>query len=334
MTFLNPYFFLFILVPVGFVGYFLLRKTPLPKRLISATPDALKKATRSTRYRVRALFFFSMLGLAAMVAAMARPVREISMEKRHVEGIDIALVVDISESMEATDFSPNRMEVSKSVIRDFIKRRNQDRIALVLFGGEAVTKSPLTYDYPFLLQQIDDIRFRELKQGTAIGMGLLGGISRLRNSKSKNRVIILFTDGDSNVGTINPITAAHLARQEHIRVYTIGIGQKDRVVVSIYSYDLEGRRTQLIAQVPSYLNPELLKQIAQMTGAKAYMARDANMLSRFVREIDSLEKTPIRVQSTRKSEELYRIPLLLSLCLTFFVIVLMETRFRIHSHAT
>ncbi|MBI1861133.1 MAG: VWA domain-containing protein, partial [Deltaproteobacteria bacterium] len=158
-------------------------------------------------------------------------------------------------SGSVSDYKPSRIDVAKTVLKDFIRRRKFDRIGIVMFGGDAVTKSPLTRDYDFLATQIDDVRFRELKQGTAIGMGLLGGVSRLRNSQAKTKVIILMTDGDSNVGTVNPITASSLARQENIKIYTIGIGQKDRVIIPIYAYDSLGRRGQLIANVPPYLNP-------------------------------------------------------------------------------
>lgn len=286
------------------------------------------RLTHSTGQRLRGLFWVAWVAMLLLIGAASGPVAERRTQEVWSSGIDIALVVDISESMEATDYLPNRMEIAKQVLKDFVGRRTHDRIGLVLFGGEAVTKSPLTHDLTFLKNQIDDIRFRELKQGTAIGMGLLGGISRLRHSKTQTKIIILMTDGDSNVGTINPITAANLARQENIKIYTIGIGQKDRVLVPIYAYDATGRKGQLIAQVPSYLNPELLKKIAFLTGGRSFMARDGGMLARIVGEIDRLEKSPIKLSSKTRRDPLFQYPLLFAVCLLAAVAVLLETRFR------
>jgi Ca-activated chloride channel family protein len=248
--------------------------------------------------------------------------------KKWSEGIDILLVLDVSESMEATDFAPDRITVAKAVVRDFIRKRTEDRIGLVVFGGEAMTKCPLTRDYDFLLAQVEDIRLRELKQGTAIGMALANGVGRLRGSKAKTRIIVLLTDGDSNVGAINPVTAATLARQEGIKIYTIGIGKQNRVVVPIYSYDSLGRRGQLIAQVPSYLNPELLKEIARITGGKAYMARDPGSLARILQEIDGLEKTKVQTQISEKKEDAFMGIALIALSLLVALFTLQETHYR------
>ena len=230
--------------------------------------------------------------------------------------------------MEATDLVPNRMVAAKAVIRGFIEARPDDRIGLVIFGGEAVTKCPLTRDHDFLIQQVEDSRMRELKQGTAIGMGLANSISRLRNSESKTKLIVLITDGDSNVGAVNPITAANLAKQEGIKIYSIGIGKEDRVVVPIYAYDLNGRRTQLVAQVPSYINPQLLAQISKITGGNAYMARDTGMLHRILQEIDRLERSKIKMQPQQRRDEHYFFPAAIGTILLLLAWMLQETRFR------
>ncbi|MFM8269675.1 MAG: VWA domain-containing protein, partial [Pseudomonadota bacterium] len=248
--------------------------------------------------------------------------------KKSTEGVDIALVLDVSESMDAEDLEPTRILAAKEVIRQFISQRPNDRIGLVVFGGESVMKSPLTRDFNFLLKQVEDIKLRELKQGTAIGLGITNGISRLRKSQSKNRVLILLTDGDSNVGSINPITAAKLAAQEGIRIYTIGIGQQDRVVVPIFAFDPQGRKTHLVAKVPSYLNPKLLGEISEITGGKSYMARDTGMLSRILQEIDKLEKTKVILNAHTETEELFFYPALLALLLFTVSFLLMETRFQ------
>lgn len=189
-------------------------------------------------------------------------------------------------------------------------------------------KSPLTRDFDFLLGQVEAVKLRELKQGTAIGLGITNGVARLRKSQSKNKVVILLTDGDSNVGSVNPVTAAKLAAAEGIKIYTIGIGQQDRVVVPIYAFDPNGKRTHLIAQVPSYLNPQLLKNISEMTGGKSYMARDTGMLSRVLQEIDKLEKTKVNISAITEIEELFFYPAVFAVLLMAIAYLLMETRYQ------
>ncbi len=327
----DPRSLLLCLLPLGAALFFIFkprsqkRKGLLP---FSGPIGFLEKETKRTRWIFRALFLGTIIALCLFGYVIARPFELRPKLKRTGEGIDILIALDTSESMDADDFEPSRIDVAKSVIRDFIKRRTEDRIGIVVFSGDAVTKCPLTRDYDFLLSQVEDIHLREMKQGTAIGMGLANGVARLRNSESKTKVLILLTDGDSNVGAINPATAAHLARQEGIKIYTIGIGKANRVVVPIYAYDLYGRRTQLVAQVPSYLNPELLQEIARLTGGKAYMARDPGMLTRFVQEIDSLEKTKVKITKTEEKEERFLIPALIATLLFFMVLALRETRFR------
>lgn len=317
-------------IPIGATLYFFFSRSK--KRtgsyLLSGPDDLLRQESLRLRRRFRWLYAALFVGIILVVIVIARPFEPRTRIEREGEGIDITIVLDVSESMDADDFEPSRIVVAKEVIRDFIKRRSQDRIGLVIFSGDAVTKAPLTRDYDFLLTQVEDIRLREMKQGTAIGMGLATGISRLRSSQSKTKIMVLLTDGDSNVGAINPITASKLARQEGIKIYTIGIGKSNRVVVPIYSYDLFGRRTQLIAQVPSYLNPELLKEIARTTGGKAYMARDPGMLSRMLLEIDSLERSKVKMIRHEERIELFFWPAAAALILLLAAYLLMDTRMK------
>jgi Ca-activated chloride channel homolog len=327
----NPIAAALAALPVLAAIYFLFgrRSARSPQLIALSVPKEIwKPRSRLTKWIFRALFASALLALVAMGTVIARPTQVTAWVEKWSEGIDIVLVVDLSESMEATDFEPSRMVAAKAVIRDFIRRRSEDRIGLVAFGGEAVTKCPLTRDYDFLLTSVEEMGSGELKQGTAIGMGLANAVGRLRNSKAKTRVVILLTDGDSNVGAVNPITASLLARQEGIKVYTIGIGKSDRVLVPIYSHDPFGRKRQLVAQVPSYLNPELLKEISRLTGGKAYLARDPGMLNRILREIDSLEKTKVRGIPRERKDEVFFWPALAATLLMFLVYVLQETRFR------
>jgi Ca-activated chloride channel homolog len=329
-TFANPERLWWALLPLGVALWFLLRKRPPRSKEILpfsvSAPFLLKEAKRS-RWIHRALFFLmaSALGLLAIVAA--RPIQRRSWTEKSAQSIDIVITLDVSDSMDADDFRPTRLRVAKDVISDFIRRRESDRIGFNVFGGEAVTKSPLTTDHEFLLNQVENIQLRELKQGTAIGMGLANAIVRLKGSQSKTKLIVLLTDGDSNVGSINPITASVLARQEGIKIYTIGMGQKNRVIIPIYQYDDSGRRGALMARIPSYLNPALLKEIATNTGGKAYMARDSGMLNRILLEIDALEKTRVRMLPREKQEEKYFYPAALALLTLYLIILLMETRY-------
>lgn len=317
-----------LLLPLGLAGYFLLKNRKTKGLIRFSAPDFTRKHSRRTKWIFRALFGITLLAFLSLIIAMARPVRLKTLVKRFSEGIDIVIVFDVSESMDADDLVPTRFVAAKNVVREFISHRTEDRIGLVMFGGEAVMKSPLTHDHDFLLSQLDELKMRELKQGTAIGSGLANGISRLRKSDSKNKVIVLLTDGDSNVGNVNPITAAHLARQEGIRIYPVGIGRSDRVIIPIYAYDSQGRKMQPIAKVPSYLNPELLRRIARITDGKAYMARDTGMLNQILQDISTLEKTKIVFSPLSEKEELYFWPAALATLLFTLLFLFQETRYQ------
>lgn len=324
-------YLILMLIPIGILVHFLLKRknASLSTHLLFAqNADFLKKKSRRTKNILRLLFLCQISAIALLVYVVCEPFELKTWAQKWTEGVDIVICLDVSESMDATDLQPNRFIAAKQVIREFIKNRPNDRIGIVIFGGEAILKSPLTRDFDFLYSQVEDVKMRELKQGTAIGMGLSNSIARLRKTESKNKVIILLTDGDSNVGSINPVTASNLAAQEGIRIYPIGIGQSDRVLVPIYSYDMDGRKTQLIAQVPSYINPKLLEEIAHITKGKSYMARDTNGLHKILQEIDSLEKTRIKVKPMAEKQNRFLLPALIATLLLFLSILLQETRFQ------
>ncbi len=327
----QPSWLYFLLVPLAAILAVLFwpRKRSAQRRLrLGGYGEILRKQIARTRWQHRILFGLFCLSILLIGIAAARPLNIRSWAKRYSEGIDILICLDLSESMEATDLVPTRLIAAKSVIREFIEKRKEDRIGIVTFGGEAVTRAPLTRDHDFLLNQVENLQLRELKQGTAIGNGLANSIGRLRHSESKSKVIVLLTDGDNNVGAVNPITAANLAKQEGIKIYAIGMGKEDRVVVPIYSYDIYGKKTQLVAQVPSYINPELLRRIAELTGGLAYMARDTMALSQILTAIDRFERTKVRLRPMQKKEELFVYPTAAALLLLVLVYLLLETRFR------
>lgn len=318
-------------LPAAIALLFCVRRRSPKKRgvLPFSGPWALmREESRRLRWIFRGMFLALALLLATLAWIAARPVLRHSWTERSTDGIDIVITLDVSESMDADDFQPSRIAVARSVISDFIRKRKFDRIGFNVFGGEAMTKSPLTRDHDFLLSQVESVRLRELKQGTAIGMGLANALLRLKDSTAKTKIVVLLTDGDSNVGAINPVTAANLARQQNIKVYPIGIGQKNRVIIPIYQYDDQGRRGPLLTRIPSYINPALLAEVARITGGKAYMARDSGMLNRILQEIDTLERTKIKMLPRERQDEKYFWPAVATTLLLAVLFILLETRFR------
>jgi Ca-activated chloride channel family protein len=219
------------------------------------------------------------------------------------EGIDIVIAMDISASMLAQDFQPNRLERAKEVAISFIKGRPNDRIGLVVYEGESFTQCPLTSDHRVLINLFKDVRTGVVQGGTAIGMGLATAVNRLRESEARSKVVILMTDGDNNAGAIAPITAAEIAQSFGIRVYTIGVGTIGRAKSPVAMYP-DGTYKYEMADVK--IDEETMKSIAAMTEAEYFRATDGNALSRIFSEIDRLEKTKISVTEHRqKSEEYY-----------------------------
>lgn len=233
------------------------------------------------------------LALVLVVGALARPqVRSSKNEDVSVEGIDVVLVLDVSTSMKAADFKPtNRLAVAKRVMADFIEKRINDRIGLVVFAGEAFTQAPLTLDYPVLLDVLDAVRMGVIQDGTAIGNALATAVNRLRGSDAKSKVIILVTDGDSNAGNISPTQAAAIAAELGIRVYPIMVGRGGEVPYPA-GRDAWGRIAYRNVRIP--VNPELLKEIAATTQGHYYRATDrASLEENFQEILDELEKSKL-----------------------------------------
>jgi len=226
------------------------------------------------------------LSLIILAVAMARP--QLTGEAAPVgqQGIDIALILDVSGSMLSVDFEPNRLEVAKETIGKFVAERPQDRISLVIFAGTAYTRIPLTLDHNIIRESIEEVSAESVNQdGTAIGMAIAVGINRLKNSEAESKVMILVTDGDNNAGAINPDTAAEMAKELGIKIYTIGVGT-DKTIIPIQAL---GRT--MYQQYEGGLNEELLKNIADATGGQYYRAMDSKALSQIFSNINELEKT-------------------------------------------
>lgn len=239
------------------------------------------------------------LAMVPLAVALARPQEVLSRQLEHARGIDIVVALDVSGSMGALDFQPSdRLEVAKRVIAQFLERRADDRFGLVAFAGAAVTLCPLTLDHDVATQLIDRARLEMLPEGTAIGLGLGTAVNRLRVSDADSKVVVLVTDGSSNAGQLDPITAAELAASQHVTVHTVLVGEGGLVPIPIRRRDPRtGREVRQIEQMEVEINPELLAEIARMTGGTSFRARDPQGLERVFDEIDQMERTEF--ESTR-----------------------------------
>ena len=282
-------------------------------------------APKSLRVRLIHLpMFLRCVSFVLIVCAMARPQTHNSWDNKTVEGINIMLAMDVSTSMLAEDLKPNRMEAAKDVAHEFISGRPNDNIGLTIFAGEAFTQCPMTTDHSSLLRLLQDTRTdiaaRGLIQdGTAVGMGLANAVSRLKDSKSKSKVVILLTDGSNNMGDISPMTAAEIARSLGIRVYTIGVGTNK---VAPYPVPVAGG-VQYV-NIPVEIDTKTLKDIAQTTDGNFYRATNNKELKQIYQDIDKLEKTKMHVKHFAKRYEAYQ-PFIIAA----FLILLMEILLRI-----
>ncbi|MCW3093905.1 MAG: hypothetical protein JWP81_4974 [Ferruginibacter sp.] len=246
-------------------------------------------------------FVCRLLAISFIIIALARPQTKNEEQQVEGEGVDIILCIDVSGSMTAQDFTPNRMEAAKAVAENFVEKRLTDRIGIVIFSGESFTQCPLTTDKAVLKSAIENIRNGLLEDGTAIGDGLSTGIDRLRSSKSKSKVVILLTDGENNGGLIGPDNAKEIAKAFGVRVYTIGVGTEGYAPFPIKT-DLG----VIIQQQKVTIDEKLLKAIAGETGGKYFRAKDNAGLENIYKEIDTLEKSKVEITSvTRYTEKFF-----------------------------
>ncbi|MBS4071735.1 vWA domain-containing protein [Algoriphagus aquatilis] len=244
-------------------------------------------------------FFF--LALIFIVVALARPQRSNERVEQFTEGIDILLVMDISESMDLQDFTPNRLEAAKKTAIDFIEGRFGDRIGMVVFSGEAYSLSPLTNDYKLLTSLISEINFSMIEaKGTAIGSAIAAGTNRMKDSETPSKVMILLSDGESNAGNVDPLFAAQLASAFDIKIYTIAVG-KDGMVP--YGTDFFGRPQM----VESYLDETTLREIARIGNGQFFRASDGSALQQIFDQINTLEKAEILENRYKETQDYYRI---------------------------
>lgn len=299
MTFANPeYFYLLVLLPLLAWWYVRKgRKAFTELRVPSMKPYASGRPGWKVRFR-HLTAVLRLLALALVIVALARPQTTSEGENVSTEGIDIVLVTDISGSMLAEDFRPNRIEAAKSVASEFVEGRPNDRIGFVVFAGESFTQCPITLDHAVVKSLIASVRSGLIEDGTAIGMGLATAVSRLKDSESKSRVIILLTDGVNNKGAIDPMTAAGIASTFGIRVYTVGVG-----TIGMAPYPVQTPLGTQYRNVPVEIDEELLRNIAVQTGGKYFRATDNDKLRTIYGEIDRLEKVKIEVTQFRRHKE-------------------------------
>jgi Ca-activated chloride channel homolog len=327
ITFLNPAFFwLFLLLPVLVFWYILKRKIEKPSLTISSLKGF--KLSSSLLPKLKPLLFvLRIIALSSLIVAMARPrTVDISNKSLMTNGIDIVIASDVSGSMLAKDLKPNRMEALKNVAANFVEERISDRIGIVVYASEAYTKTPVTSDKAVVLDAIKSIQYDPvLQDGTGIGMGLATAVNRLKDSKAKSKVVILMTDGVNNAGFIEPVTAAEIASQYGVKVYTIGIGTNGNAMFP-YAYAPNGGF--LFRMMPVKIDEQLMKEIARKTGGKYFRAQSNSSLESIYKEINKLEKTKIDELKYVNFDEKFRPFVWLAGLLLLIEILLRNTIFR------
>lgn len=278
-------------------------------------------------YRIWLRHFLALcriLVVTLIIIVLARPQSSNQWEQVSTEGIDIVLCMDVSGSMRAMDFRPNRLEASKNVGIEFVNARGEDRFGLVVFAGESFTQCPLTTDRAVVVNFLKEVDFGVIEDGTAIGMGLATAVNRVKDSKAKSKVIILLTDGVNNRGEIGPVTAAEIAAGYEIRVYTIGVGSKGNAPIPVQ--DMFGRT--VMRDMPVEIDEDVLEKIAGATGGRYFRATDNNKLREIYQEIDQLETTRLDVKHFSKKKEEYFPFLLAAMIILLIEILLRYTLFR------
>lgn len=301
ITFANPeLLWLLLIIPVLIAWYIWKNKSSKADVTISSLQGFSGLRVPLKVYLRHSLFALRNVAIAFLIIAIARPQSRSSWKDIYSEGIDIVMAMDISASMLAQDFKPNRLEASKQVAMEFIDSRPNDRIGLVIFSGESFTQCPLTSDHAVIKNLFAGIHTGMINDGTAIGMGLANAVSRIKDSQAKSKVVILLTDGVNNQGSIAPLTAAEIAKTFGVRVYTIGIGTEGKALSPIarypdgsYEYDY----------VDVQIDEKMLSEIADMTGGKYFRATGNSKLKQVYQEIDKLEKTKFEEKSFSNKDE-------------------------------
>ena len=327
LEFLNPeYFFLLALIPIVILwNYF--NKNKINNSIRFSNTNAFEGLNNFYSILKSSLKIMRLVSLVLIIIALARPqVIDTSTRVKTNSGIDIIMAIDVSASMLAKDLKPNRLDALKNVADEFIKNRVSDRIGLVEYAGESYTKTPLTTDKSIILQSLREIKYNNIIEGgTAIGMGLATSVNRIKDSKAKSKVIILLTDGVNNAGFIDPITAAELAKEFQIKIYSIGLGTNG-LALSPVGIDVRGKFNYANVQVE--IDENLLTQISEMTGGKYFRATDNNRLEEIYSDINKLERTEIEEFKYYSVDEKFRYFLVPAILLIVFELVMKFTILR------
>ena len=300
MTFQNPEILWLLLIVPLLVAYYVWVGRQRATLLVSTLGSG--RAPRTLRYWLRHLpQALRLISLSLLIVALARPVEEHAESETTIEGIDIVLAMDISGSMLAQDFRPNRIESAKNIASEFVADRQGDRLSIVAFAGEAFTQCPLTSDRSAVQTSLARLRSGIIDDGTAIGNGLATAINRLRESSSKSKVVVLLTDGVNNSGSMSPLMAADIAKNMGIKVYTIGVGRRGQAPTPV----MDAFGNVGLAMMNVEIDEELLREISSLTGGKYFRAENAEALTKIYDEIDQMEKSKVEINDYISYEELY-----------------------------
>ena len=327
IQFLNPeYFFGLILIPL-IILWFYFNKNKINTSLKFSNIEGFSGNTKFYKNLKFFLRFLRVLSFVLVIISLARPqIIDESIRIKKNSGIDIMIAIDVSASMLAKDLKPNRLQALKNVAEEFIKNRPSDRIGLVEYAGESYTKTPLTLDKNIILRSLSEIKYNNIIEGgTAIGMGLATCVNRIKDSKSISKVIILLTDGINNAGFIDPVTAAELAKEFNIKIYSIGLGTNGLALSPI---GIDDRGKFNYANVKVEIDEELLTQISEMTGGKYFRATNNSRLKEIYDDINKLEKTDIEEFKYFSVSEKYRYFLLPAILLIGFDLIIRLTILR------
>ena len=315
------FLFLFLLYIPLIVWYIMKWRGANPSVGMSTTSAFKGKQASFKVALMHFCFALQLVAIGGLIVALCRPQTHDSLRTSNVEGTDIVLALDISSSMLATDLQPNRFDAAKSVAQKFVGQRTNDNIGLVVFSGESLSLMPLTNDKSALVNAIAEVKAGMLNDGTAIGDGITSAINRLVSGQAKSKSIILLTDGTNNAGDVAPSTAANIARQKGIKIYTIGVGTNGSVTITDpYGFSSTTMETKI--------DEAALKNIAKTTGGKYFRATDSRMLREVFDEIDSLEKPRLNVNKYTQTEENFMPWIMLSLCALALVMLLRYTVLR------
>lgn len=326
--------YLWLLIPlVAAVVWTYLKQREKNSSFKFSTVKILKTGTKSLKVFFHRLpFFLKIASLVFVIVALCRPQTADTKIKTNVEGIDIVIAFDISDSMLIEDMKPlNRLEAAKERIQEFVRNRTTDKIGIVIFAGEAFTLVPPTLDYELILSRIGEITTAQdarIKEGTALGVGLANAVSRLKDSQAKTRVVIFMTDGENNSGTIDPETGLELAKGYGIKIYSIGLGKDGPTRIPIYVRDFMGNKMKTYQPFESTVNEELLSKMASETGGKYFRATKEDSLKGVFDEINKLEKTKTDVNKYTKYTEQFPTYLLIAISLYLIAWLLQSTWLR------